>query len=345
MAEGTGVAEVSGGGAPPSAGYTPYLETVEAADFFGAWKLLCARPREGEQPTLMKVGVVEFGPGVVRVNSDGVRGPLFVVGDQISFNNASLAVFGALMKDRKGLPWLTVGKPDGTDVTRVLYNPLKVTKVEAKVSWPSSEEFEAARERANAAAGQLALLGGERAAAAAPPASAATGGHLLDGLPLTKHRLEAVAPELNMVAVSVAEWKEKEGLLHDLQRQVQDLKRRKREREPRKEGQKSPRESPSSVKASSSSSSSSSPSPRRSKSRSRSHSRRRSKSRSRSKSPKRHKSRSRSRSRSPSRSKKSYKKSHKKSRHHRRSKSRSRSRRSRSRSKSHEHKSGSKKKK
>ncbi len=225
---------------------------------------------------------------------------------------------------------------------------------EAKASWPSSAEFEAAGECANAAAGQLAVLGGEQGAPAGPPVPAATGGHVLDGEPLSKRRCESVAEEIGMVAMSVVKHKEQEKLLVDLQHQVQDLKRRNQERAERqslKQSQSPPEASPASSK---SSSSSPLPSSRRSKSRSRIHGRRRSKSRSRSKSVERRKSRSRSRSRRRSRS---HEQSRNKSEHHRRtsqsrstrrsrqSRSRTRSQRSRSRSKSREHKSRTKKQK
>ncbi len=56
-------------------------------------------------------------------------------------------VFGALMKDHKGLPWLTIGKPDGTDVKRVLYNAQKVTKAKQR---PRGLRVQSLRPRASA---------------------------------------------------------------------------------------------------------------------------------------------------------------------------------------------------
>jgi hypothetical protein len=329
--------------------YTPLLRVVPAEKFSGTWTLLCAKPEGDAHPSLLKAGEMEYGVGMAKRKTPDEQEWRFVCYDVVTLKTDEKVVWGALMKERKGAPWLALGDASGHDVTLVLYTAGKVVKTGRKASWPTSAEFVSARARANAATEKLVLLRQE----APTPLSATTGGHKLDGEPLTKKRFIDLAPELGLVAVSTAEWEKKEEQLAELRDALAQAKRKPRRVPAEKkskpvpsEGPKTSLESSPTSSSSASSSSSRSPSPRRkkrsqSRGRERSKSRRRSEERSGSRGSRRSNSRERKKRRSRSRSR-----NHDKdSRHHEKRKCRrSRSRRSRSRSGRHKHKSHTHKK-
>jgi hypothetical protein len=230
----------SGGGGGCSS-FIPKVDCTPLADCKGTWKLLVAKnDTDGAQQVtrvLQDAKGFDIAPGVQRANGPCLSFLAEVDAEKKEDAKVRGVVWGAVMKDRKNVPWLAVGGKDGNDVALVVASKVKLIPAEARrlgAAWPSEAAFDEASGRACAAIDQAVVQMAQLAEKRESETAAQVEEHHLTRQELadaaTAAGYELVTPyELAEEAKRVQEWKDiaasKEREIAVLKEQVRELKK------------------------------------------------------------------------------------------------------------------------